>query len=62
MLEFELRRFNRRAEPAAREKQTPVDPTQWFDLRRFNRRYTPDDPAKSNLNAGAVVQRDYKMS
>ena len=23
---------------------------------------TPDDPAKSNLNAGAVVQGDYKMN
>ena len=41
-------------------KQAPVDPTQWFELRRFNRRYTPDDPAKSKLNAGAVVQRGNK--
>ena len=39
---------------------TPVEPTDGFEQRRFNRCYPPDDPAKSNLNAGAVVQRDCK--
>jgi len=34
---------------------------QQFELRRFNRCYTTDDPAKSNLNAGVVVQKDPKM-
>ena len=58
---IQRRNNHRKAAQEIARYNSPVDPTRRFEQRRFNRCYSPDDPAKSNTNVGAVVQRDHKI-